>query len=91
MSGFDKLVEVGVQGVIWEAGQFAGGSCAVVPFGKGDSQDPGGNDSVFAERLVEIAYAKKQDRIGVTLFDCPMLLHERGICAAFYRGHEGQM
>ena len=41
-----------------KAGQFGGGGGAVVSFGQGDAQHLGGDDGVFAEGFVEVAYTE---------------------------------
>jgi len=57
-TGFNELMQVSVEGVMWEPGEFGGGGGSIVAFGQGDPQYLEGKDGVFAKGFVEVAYAE---------------------------------
>ena len=74
-----QLGQVGVDGVVGESRQLDEGRRPVGAAGERDAQNPAGLDRIVAERLVEIAHAEEQDRIGVNRLDLVVLLHQRSL------------
>ena len=79
LPGPHQLGQVGVDGVVGESRQLDEGRRPVGAAGERDAQNPAGLDRIVAERLVEIAHAEEQDRIGVNRLDLVVLLHQRSL------------
>ena len=73
-----QLGQVGVDGVVGEAGQLDIRRRAVGPPREGDAQNAAGTDCILAEGFVEVTHAEQQDCIGVHRLDGVVLLHQRG-------------
>ena len=65
--------------MVGESRQLDEGRRPVGAVGERDAQNPAGLDRIVAERLVEIAHAEEQDRIGVNRLDLVVLLHQRSL------------
>ena len=81
----DELRQVGVEGVIGEAGHggaLGGPGLAVVPPCQGDAENLGSNDGIVGIRLVEIAATEQQQRLGVLRLEVVELFHHR--CERFF-------
>ena len=62
----------------WKACQFDV-AAAVVAFGEYDAERLGGFYRIFTEGFIEVAHPEEQDRVGISLFDGPVLLHQGGL------------
>ncbi len=80
MSGLDELRQVVVDRVVGDAGQGDAVSRSHLSSGQHNIADGGEDFGVVIERLVEIAEAEEDDRVGVLLFDLQVLPPQGGIC-----------
>ena len=82
----DELRQVGVEGMIGEAGHcdaLCRTRLAVVPVGEGDAEDFSSNHRIVGIRLVEVAATEQQQRLGVLRLEVVELLHhgcQRFLC-----------
>ena len=72
MTGPGQFEDVGIQGVVREAGHGNG----LVPAGQGQAEVARGGLRVGAEQLEEVADAEQDQRVGVAPLDLPVLLHQ---------------
>ena len=79
----DEAGDVAVGGVVRNATHGNGLALFTIAGGEGDLEFASGDDGVFVEEFVEIAEAEEEKSVGVTRFDCVVLLHEG--CGGF--GH----
>ena len=76
----NELRQVGIEGMVGEAGQLYVHRRAVGTLGERDTEDLGGSYGVVAEGLVEVTDTEEQDSIGVLSLELHVLLHHRGLC-----------
>ena len=76
----DELRQVSVEGMIGEAGHrcaLRDTRLAIVPMGEGDAENLRSDDRIVGIRLVEVAAAEQQQRLGVLRLEVVELLHHR--------------
>ena len=61
--------------MMWKSCQLTTIGIAIVPFGESDTQYLRGFYCIITKCFIEITHTKQQYSIGVSLFNCPMLLH----------------
>ena len=86
LAGAHQLGKIGIQGVMRKSRQFDVCRRAVGTTCQGDAQYFGSGQSVVAESLVEVTYAKQQYRIGMLAFHLDVLLHQRRF--GYFFGHD---
>ena len=75
-SCFDQFGQVGVQAVMWEAGQFHFGGTAIPALGEYDVEHPRRLHGVGPEGFVKVSDSKQQDSVRMLGFDPVVLLHQ---------------
>ena len=71
--------QIGVEGMVGEAGKLHRLRHAIGTTGEGDAQNLRGSNSIGGKRLIEVAHAEKQHSIGVLCFHLEVLLHQWGL------------